>query len=122
MQALQQLAAAVVALAAVAAAAATDPDADSRLVQKHVAANANATFRPPSGSLRYPYLVPAGPYNEMWDCTPEPPPRPPARPSSLATSRQSKLPRALRNAPSQCSERLALPAALPTSVSSQLHS
>ena len=49
------------------AAAADDPAADLKLVRQHVADSANATFRPPSGTLKYSYLVPAGPYNEMWD-------------------------------------------------------
>ena len=44
-----------------------DPAADAKLVQQHVALKANGTFRPPSGVLRFPYLVPAGPYKEMWD-------------------------------------------------------
>ncbi len=35
--------------------------------QNHVTAEASKTFRPPKGVLRYPYLVPAGPYEEMWD-------------------------------------------------------
>jgi hypothetical protein len=55
------------ALLAVAVAAAANPVADEQLVAAHVAASANATFRRPSGKLRFPYLVPAGPYNEMWD-------------------------------------------------------
>lgn len=42
-------------------------DPDALLVQHHVAALANATFRQPSGVLKYPYLVPAGPYEQMWD-------------------------------------------------------
>lgn len=57
-------AAAAVASAAVASAAA-DPDTD--LVRAHVAANANQTFRQPNGYIKFPYLVPGGPYNEMWD-------------------------------------------------------
>ena len=40
---------------------------DTALVRAHVAATANQTFRPASGALPYPYLVPAGPYNEAWD-------------------------------------------------------
>jgi hypothetical protein len=46
-------------------AAQTNPD--TALVQKHVKASAPQTFREPSGALLYPYLVPAGPYNECWD-------------------------------------------------------
>eukprot|EP01051_Picozoa_sp_SAG22_P014652 SAG22_NODE_1810_length_3525_cov_13.151781_3_plen_96_part_00 len=37
-----------------AAAAAADPAADELLVQQHVRSAANATFRPPSGVLKYP--------------------------------------------------------------------
>jgi hypothetical protein len=48
-------------------AAAASEDADTTLVRQHVAGLANATFRQPSGVLKYPYLVPAGPYDEMWD-------------------------------------------------------
>ena len=40
-------------------------DDDLALVRAHVAKAANATFREPSGKLRFKYLVPAGPYNEM---------------------------------------------------------
>jgi alpha,alpha-trehalase len=36
-------------------------------VYQHVQQNANLTFRPPSGILKYKYLVPAGPYEQMWD-------------------------------------------------------
>jgi hypothetical protein len=42
-------------------------DDDTAVVKAHVAATASQTFRPPSGVLPYPYLVPAGPYNEAWD-------------------------------------------------------
>ena len=35
---------------------------DSTIVKQHVIQNANLTFRPPSGYLEYPYLVPSGPY------------------------------------------------------------
>lgn len=41
-------------------------DPDTALVEEHVRLLANATFREPNGTLRYPYLVPAGPYDEMW--------------------------------------------------------
>jgi alpha,alpha-trehalase len=47
--------------------AALAPSADTLLVQTHVRDNANKTFREPSGFLKFPYLVPAGPYNEQWD-------------------------------------------------------
>lgn len=43
------------------------PSNDTALVQEHVANNANATWREPQGYLKYPYLVPAGPYNQLWD-------------------------------------------------------
>jgi len=42
-------------------------DSDVPLVRAHVAQFANATFREPSGVLKYPYLVPGGPYNESWE-------------------------------------------------------
>ena len=45
----------------------SDFDADLRLVKSHVASNYNQTFREPSGSLVFPYLVPSGPYDELWD-------------------------------------------------------
>ena len=61
----------LLALVAVAAgsltAALADPASDQTLVQNHVQAEAAKTFRPAKGVLRYPYLVPAGPYEEMWD-------------------------------------------------------
>jgi hypothetical protein len=44
-----------------------DPVADSALVSAYVAANVNATFRNASGALRYPYQVPGGPYDQLWD-------------------------------------------------------
>eukprot|EP00966_Prymnesium_polylepis_P194406 4506938-Prymnesium_polylepis.1 len=47
--------------------AAAFADPDSVLVREHVASLANATFRQPSGILRFPYLVPSGPYDQMWD-------------------------------------------------------
>lgn len=43
-----------------------DPD-DEILVKNYVKNNANSTFRQPNGSLRFPYLVPSGPYDAMWD-------------------------------------------------------
>ena len=47
--------------------AAHRPSADTLLVQAHVRDHANDTFRPPLGFLKFPYLVPAGPYSEQWD-------------------------------------------------------
>ena len=49
----------------VAAAPLTSP-AQER-VDMHVRRVHSETFRNASGSLRYPYLVPAGPYDQMWD-------------------------------------------------------
>jgi hypothetical protein len=43
------------------------PNPDVTLVKAHVAANAHLTFRPASGVLKFPYLVPGGPYNQTWD-------------------------------------------------------
>ena len=40
---------------------------DQQLVYKHVRDHANDTFRPAKGVLKYPYLVPAGPYDQLWD-------------------------------------------------------
>lgn len=39
---------------------------DTALVQAHVAAHASETFRQPSGYIKFPYLVPAGPYDQLW--------------------------------------------------------
>ena len=44
-----------------------DPVADGVLVRQHVAASAAQTFRPASGVLPHPFLVPGGPYNQQWD-------------------------------------------------------
>ena len=41
--------------------------ADAALCRAHTAQAANQTWRPPSGALAYPYLVPAGPYTQLWD-------------------------------------------------------
>ena len=41
--------------------------ADAALCRAHTANAANQTWRPPSGALAYPYLVPAGPYTQLWD-------------------------------------------------------
>jgi hypothetical protein len=43
------------------------PNPDTLLVQAHVKSSAPQTFREPSGALQFPYLVPAGPYEECWD-------------------------------------------------------
>jgi len=45
----------------------SQPDPDTALVQAHVKGSASQTFRAPSGALKFPYLVPAGPYEESWD-------------------------------------------------------
>ena len=42
-------------------------DDDDALVSNYVAKFGNSTFRPPSGRLKYPYLVPAGYYQQLWD-------------------------------------------------------
>ena len=42
-------------------------DINSEIVWQHVASSANATFRAAKGQLRFPYLVPAGPYDQLWD-------------------------------------------------------
>lgn len=36
-------------------------------VKAYVASHASQTFREPQGILRFPYLVPAGPYDQLWD-------------------------------------------------------
>lgn len=33
----------------------------------HMAGNVNATWRAPQGYLRFPYRVPVGPYDQLWD-------------------------------------------------------
>lgn len=40
---------------------------NSDIVWRHVNASASATFRSPNGLLRFPYQVPAGPYDQLWD-------------------------------------------------------
>jgi putative isomerase len=45
----------------------SNPDDDTLLIQQHVTKEAVKAFRNASGALPYPYLVPAGPYNEQWD-------------------------------------------------------
>ena len=42
-------------------------DADTKLVQDHIDSNAFSTYRNASGQLPFPYLVPGGPYEELWD-------------------------------------------------------
>ena len=42
-------------------------DPDQELCQGYVERVANETWREPAGVLRYPYLVPAGPYQQCWD-------------------------------------------------------
>ena len=42
-------------------------DDDETLCRAYAAAHANETWRQPSGVLQYPYLVPAGPYEQEWD-------------------------------------------------------
>ena len=42
-------------------------DNDETLCRAYVASHANETWRQPSGALQYPYLVPAGPYEQEWD-------------------------------------------------------
>lgn len=49
------------------AGSAAQPNPDTALVQAHVKSAAAQTFRQPSGALKFPYLVPAGPYQESWD-------------------------------------------------------
>ena len=38
-----------------------------QMVYSHVQQSAHLTFREPAGVLKFKYLVPAGPYNQMWD-------------------------------------------------------
>ena len=40
---------------------------DMEIVKTYIEANANSTFREPSGVLSHPYLVPSGPYDQCWD-------------------------------------------------------
>jgi len=42
-------------------------DDDETLCRAYAASHANETWRQPSGALQYPYLVPAGPYEQEWD-------------------------------------------------------
>ena len=43
------------------------PVEDEALVHAYVARFGNTTFRPPSGALKFPYLVPGGFYQQLWD-------------------------------------------------------
>ena len=45
----------------------TASDDDLEVVQQYVLAHGNETFRPATGLLPYPYLVPSGPYQQCWD-------------------------------------------------------
>jgi len=58
---------AALALLGVAAAASPPPLADEALVRAYVQRHGNQTFRPPSGQLKFPYLVPGGYYQQLWD-------------------------------------------------------
>jgi alpha,alpha-trehalase len=40
---------------------------ETKIVQDHVKNNANLTFQPSSGVLKYPYLIPGGYYQQSWD-------------------------------------------------------
>ena len=40
---------------------------DEALCRSYTKSHANETWRHPSGVLKYPYLVPAGPYTQCWD-------------------------------------------------------
>ena len=39
----------------------------AEIVYEYVKEHANETFRQPKGILKFPYLVPSGPYNQLWD-------------------------------------------------------
>ena len=47
--------------------AAPQVQSPAEIVYEYVKAHANETFRPPKGILKFPYLVPSGPYNQLWD-------------------------------------------------------
>eukprot|EP01043_Picozoa_sp_COSAG02_P005982 COSAG02_NODE_166_length_31947_cov_34.168617_15_plen_398_part_00 len=49
------------------AATSASPPPDQQLCRQYVAESANATWRNPKGALEFPYLVPAGPYQQCWD-------------------------------------------------------
>eukprot|EP01138_Halocafeteria_seosinensis_P002431 gb/GECG01002488.1/.p1 GENE.gb/GECG01002488.1/~~gb/GECG01002488.1/.p1 ORF type:complete len:419 (+),score=51.68 gb/GECG01002488.1/:1-1257(+) len=40
---------------------------EERRVYEHVRDKCSETFREPQGQLKYKYLVPSGPYNQLWD-------------------------------------------------------
>lgn len=40
---------------------------DTDIVWQHIRDSANQTFKEPAGVLRFPYLVPAGVYMQLWD-------------------------------------------------------
>ena len=40
---------------------------DVKLVKAYIKIHGNETFKEPLGYLKFPYLVPAGPYNQSWD-------------------------------------------------------
>ena len=54
--------------ASTASAAAAPPPPDAALCRSYVAAHAKDTQKQPAGVLKFPYLVPAGPYEQCWDC------------------------------------------------------
>ena len=53
------------ACAALAVTATASVSPDQAIVNAHVEASANQTFRDASGDLKFPYLVPSGPYNQV---------------------------------------------------------
>jgi hypothetical protein len=59
----------ILAVRVVVSASAGDDDiqSDLTIVREYIVAHANDTFREPSGFLKHPYLVPAGPYEQCWD-------------------------------------------------------
>jgi hypothetical protein len=52
---------------AAAAAASLPVGDDEQACRVYTAAHANDTWRKPAGVLKFPYLVPAGPYDQCWD-------------------------------------------------------
>jgi len=42
------------------------PSADTLAVRAHVAAQISMCLRPPQGNLTFPYLIPAGGYDQLW--------------------------------------------------------
>jgi hypothetical protein len=65
MHLLQLTAATAAGVAAVTGREVVPPSPDQAVVTAHVAATGNQTFRAASGELKFPYLVPAGPYNQV---------------------------------------------------------